>query len=127
MESPQRSLIKRPRASPTYETPVRPHKRRSLRELADKENLLLPRRKLLSVPTSTELSEGAGNWGQEEVKALVMFILFHCKDDSWPAHRRMDVWNEAGKFIQMKTGNAHQRSGAPFSLYNMASSTFIMP
>lgn len=107
MESPQRSLIKRPR---THETPIRPHKRRSLRELA-KENLLLPRWKLLSSPPNTELSEGAGNWGHEEVKALVvMFILFHCKDDSWPAHR-MDMWNEVGKFIKMKSGSPHQRSG----------------
>ena len=126
MESPQRSLIKRPRTSPTYETPIRPHKRRSLRELADKENLLLPRRKLLSSPPNTELSEGAGNWGHEEVKALVMFILFHCKGDSWPAHRRMDMWNEAGKFIMMKSGSPHQRSGGVFSLYTVPDK-FIMP
>ena len=118
MESPPRSLIKRPRTSPTYETPIRPHKRKSLREVAEKENLLLPRRKLLS-PTNTELeyesSKGPGSWDYEEVKALVIFILFHCKGDSWPAHRRMDVWDEAGKFIKMKSGSPHQRSGSHFS------------
>ena len=109
MENPQRSLIKRSRTSLTYEIPIRPHKSRYLRELADKENLLLPRMKLLSSPPNTELSEGAGNWGHEEVKALVMFILFHCKDDSW----------QAGKFFKMKSGSPHQRSGGAFSLYTV--------
>ena len=88
--------------------------------MADKENLLLPRRKLLSSPTHTELLKGSGNWGHEEVKALVMFILFHCKDGSWPAHRRMDMWNEAGEFIKMKSGSPHQRSGGAFSLYTVS-------
>lgn len=41
-----------------------------------------------------------------------MIFIFHCKGDSWPAHRRMDVWDEAGKFIKMKSGSPHQRSGS---------------
>ena len=115
MESPPRSMIKRPRTSPTYETPIRPHKRRSFKEVAEKENLLLPRRKLLSPSTELEREsalKGPGNWDYEEVKALVMFVLFHCKGDAWPAHRRMDLWDEAGKFIKMKTGGLHQRSSS---------------
>ena len=121
METPKRSLMKRCRTSPTRETPIRPHKRRSLREIAANENLVLPRRKLLSstATCSTELerastSTGPGSWNDEEVKALVMFVLFHCEGDAWPAHRRMDLWNEAGKFIKMKTGGLRQRSGSPF-------------
>ena len=118
MESPPRSLIKHPRTSPTFETPVRPHKRRSLREVAEEENLLLPRRKLLSPTSEHESSKGPGNWDHEEVKALVMFILFHCKGDTWPAHRRMEMWDEAGKFIKMKSGSQHQRSGSTLICYS---------
>ena len=78
MESPPHSMIKCPRTSPTYETPIRPHKRRSFREVAEKENLLLPQRKLLSPSTELEresASKGPGNWDYEEVKALVMFFF----------------------------------------------------
>ena len=93
-----------------------------MREVAEKENLLLPRRKLLT-STSTELehesSKGPGSWDHEEVKALVMFILFHCKGDSWPAHRRMEMWDEAGKFIKMKSGSLHQRSGSDMGWYRL--------
>ena len=59
MASPPRSLIKRPRTSPTYCTPVRPDKRRYLTE---KENLLAPQRKLLTPTLEPESSKGPGNW-----------------------------------------------------------------
>ena len=85
--------------------------------MAEKENLLLPRKRLLT-PTSTgielESSKGPGNWNDEEVKALVMFILFHYKGDSWPSHKRMEVWDAAGKFVKMKCASQHQRSGTTY-------------
>ena len=121
MASPPRSLVKRPRTSPTCSTPIRPHKRRYLRELAENENLLAPRRKLLTptleAESVAESSKGPGNWDHQEVKALVIFILFHCKGDSWPCHKRMEVWDEAGKFIKMKCGSQHLRSGTTFDNY----------
>ena len=88
-------LVMRPRTSPTCSTSIRPHKRRYLRELAENENLLAPRRKLLTptleAESEAESSKGPGNWDHQEVKALVIFILFHCKGDSWPCHKRMEV------------------------------------
>ena len=85
-----------------------------MREVAEKENLLVSGKKLLTYTSTDELEsheKGPWSWDQQEVKALVMFILFHCKGDSWPSHKRMEMWEEAGRFIKMKSGSLHQRSG----------------
>ena len=58
--------------------------------MAEKENLLVSGKKLLTYTSTDELErheKGPWSWDQQEVKALVMFILFHCKGDSWPSHK----------------------------------------
>lgn len=50
-------------------------------------------------------------WSDNEVKALVEFILFHSKGDSWPCHNRMEFWKAAASFIKDRTNTPHCRSG----------------
>ena len=129
------SLSKRPRGTPTQQTPQRPRKRPTLRE-HEHERVLLPanenspaprpRRRLLyqNVDSSVRsegagstrtaesaTSEGAGSWAESEIKALVEFVLFHEKDDKWPCHKRSAFWRGAGSFIQIRCKTLHLRSG----------------
>lgn len=103
MHTPRRN--KRPRGTPTFLTPVRPNKRVPLRELA----LVHPLQPKKIIP---QQDRRGLSWKDEEVGALVEFVLLHCKGDSWPCHSRMTVWNAAAQFVKERTSGENQRSGS---------------
>ena len=51
------------------------------------------------------------SWRKEELKALILFVLFYHGDSTWPCHSNMHMWRSAGSFIKMKVNSLHQRSG----------------
>ena len=104
----KRALLKRPRGTPTNQTPHRPSKRTALREHTQKdplqENSLLKQHltfqddsQVTQISTRDSTSaQGPGSWTEAEIKALVEFILFHERGDKWPYHKRSVLergWN----------------------------------
>ena len=96
----ERALLKRPRGTPTHQTPRRPSKRTALRERVQNDPLQensLPKRHLtfqddsqatqISTRDSTS-AQGPGSWTEAEIRALVEFVLFHERGDKWPCHKR---------------------------------------
>jgi len=97
---------KRLRSSPMYLTPHRPEKRVPLRELAANNGfgvagaprLLSQAFQHLDESTTQEPSQEPSvvqptthdKWGNNEMKALVDFLLFHCIGESWPTHKNME-------------------------------------
>lgn len=103
MASPPDSGMKRPRSTPTFCTPVRPLKRQPIRD-SGQEQLVLPVARL-------SLSFGGDAWSEEECRALVEFMMLMTDGDKWPAHKRIDFWEHAGKFVQRRVKSRHLRSG----------------
>ena len=59
----------------------------------------------------TQPSRRAEPWGEEEIKALIEFILFYEREDKWPCHKHSAFWKGAGTFIQVRCKTPHLRSG----------------
>ena len=74
---------KRFRGTPTGHTPRRPPKRTPLR-VRDQQQQVERRR----LSYEAEPKSGPSPWTEEEIKALVEFILFYEKDNKWPSHKR---------------------------------------
>ena len=90
---------------PPYHTPRRPPKRTPLR-VRDQQQQVERRR----LSYEAEPKSGPSPWTEEEIKALVEFILFYEKDNKWPSHKRSEYWKGAGRFIQIRC-RCSQRSG----------------
>lgn len=107
MQSPP--SLKRSRGTPTFVTPVRPNKRILLREIAstNSSSVVVPQRRLVIAPAAPE----PRGWSEDELKALVEFILLNSKGNAWPTHHIKKVWDAAGSCIKMKVATAHQQSG----------------
>ena len=97
-------------------------KRTPLREnvLGNNSSIVVPRaRRKLSTyfgPPCTDLIRDSGEtakekWSNEEIKALVEFILLHMMGDNWPSHRQDVFWRNAGAFVQDRAGSSLCRSG----------------
>lgn len=97
-----------PRNVDTPDTPRRPSAARqrgrvSVREMDSAEKL--------HVPVSLSKSFGtSGVWSEEEIKALVEFILLMSSGKKWPTHKRVDFWEGAGQFIQRRVKTRHYRT-----------------
>ena len=50
-------------------------------------------------------------WCNNELKALVKFILFHSSGEKWPCHKQTAFWNSAGAFVKERSGSSHCGSG----------------
>jgi len=102
---------KRPRSSPTCLTPRQCQKRVPLRELAAPANStqrLEPRRLSYQSDSSHLVKE---KWTPAETSALIEFILFHTTGDTWPTHKHMVFWNNAGEYVQTRSASNNYRSG----------------
>ena len=69
------------------------------------------RRRLFSdaKPTSAGISEA---WSDEENKALVEFVLFHCDPAVWPSHSKTSkFWKDAADFVHQRSKTTVKRSG----------------
>ena len=112
----QQRLSKRPRGTPTFQTPHRPAKRVPLRQLPPEEAGVQPRRIIATASSgqaqaSKESRRKGGTWSRGQIKALVEFVLLHCIGDTWSTHISMAMWTAAGEFVHMRTGDDTARSG----------------
>ena len=84
-----------------------------------RERVQIPRRRLSYPENGCTKSPGpALTWLNEEVKALVEFVLFHEKGDAWPCHKREAFWKGAASFVQTRAKTSHRRSGKQFLRIN---------
>ena len=91
---------KRPRGSPTGETPLQTSKRR---------------------PTESALRSRAGTgragkslfspWTDAEESALIQFVLLTRADDHWPTEKSCTYWEGAAEFVCRAVSGCHKRSG----------------
>ena len=95
-QTPRKLIAKRPRGTPTLQTPHCPQKRASLREI----NAGSPRRLAFRVQKT---------WSEAELKGLVEFVLFHCR--RWPTHKQKTFWENAGEFAKRRSSCGCLRSG----------------
>lgn len=111
-EIPSTGLQKRPRSSPTFLTPQRCQKRVPLREMqltsTSNSTRLEPRRLSYQCTNSTG---SIIRWTSAEIKALIEFVLFHSTGESWPCHKHMVFWTNAGEFVQTRSASDTCRSG----------------
>ena len=119
----ERALLKRPRGTPTLQTPRRPSKRTALRERVQndplQENSLTKRHltfqddsKATQISTRDSTSaQGPGSWTEAEIRALFKFVLSHERGDKWP----VCVLDGAGTFIQIRYKTLQLRSGTHVS------------
>ena len=92
---------KRTRGSPTLLTP---HWPRPLRRDAGPTPLGQLRRLGFESPRAPAPVPQQGNaWTDAETKALVEFILITCGGDSWPSHKRVDVWKDTAALVKKRT------------------------
>jgi len=118
--TPNNVILKRPRGSPTMCTPHREQKRVPLREIMVARNDLEPggpeprRLTFNNVETTVYTKE---KWCNDELKALVEFILFHSSGELWPSHKQEVFWNSAGEFVKERSGSSQCRSGMLLYIY----------
>ena len=52
-------------------------------------------------------------WGDEENKALIEFVLFHCDPAVWPSHKKASkFWSDAANFVQQRSKAPVKRTGS---------------
>ena len=51
------------------------------------------------------------SWSADEEGSQVSFLMLYTAGNFWAAHKHMQFWNSAGKFIQQETKTSHCRSG----------------
>jgi len=107
--TPEISSQKRPRGSPTLQTPYRKSKRIPLRQLDQNGNSLSPR--VLSQTFSRRSKKTKEKWTDAELKALTEFVLLHGEGDAWPAHKQDEFWRRASEFVQTRSGQTTCRTG----------------
>lgn len=65
----------------------------------------LPPRKKSFLPTTEA-------WSDEENKALVEFVLFHCEPTEWLSHSKTSkFWKDAAEFVWQRSKATMKRSG----------------
>lgn len=92
--------MKRSRGTPTMLTP-RPPRKRAVRRLtfADQED---------------RDRADYNTWSEDEVKALVEFVLFHSNTKAWPSHNHQSFWSNAAVYVKHRSSSTCKRSGKSF-------------
>ena len=91
-----------------------------------RERAQIPRRRLFYPDgDSTKTPGAAGAWLGDEVKALVEFLLFHKKGDTWPCHKREAFWTGAASFVQIRAKTSHKRTSKQFYGFLMSHLTLF--
>ena len=76
--------------------------------------VLAPRRLSYQCTIANEgITSSRAKWIDAEVEALIEFILFHSSGDTWPSHKQMMFWTNAGEFVKIRSGSDTYRSGMP--------------
>lgn len=55
-----------------------------------------------SAPTS-RMQPKMQNWSNAEIQSLLMYMMLHTGGSYWVAHKDLQFWGSAGKFIQSQT------------------------
>ena len=93
--TPKDVPFKHPRGSPTMYTPHQEQKRILLRESMAANNALEPRH-LVYICVNNSINNVKEKWCNDELKALIEFVLFHSSGEQWPSHRQAVFWNSDG-------------------------------
>jgi len=110
--TPEPTIEKRPRSSPTNLTPHRDPKRTPLRVRLDCDgNQQSPRVLSESFDHPKRRAGTQDKWSNEEVKALTEFVLFHSEGNSWPTHKEELYWQSTSQFVHGRSGQSFCRSG----------------
>ena len=100
-ELPTTAGDKRPRGSPTGDTPLQKQKeQRVTRETeCSKARRRLP------------FGNTADSWSESEESALVEFILLHRPGTRWPADKDKKFWDGAATFVRDRSESTMLRTG----------------
>ena len=70
------------------------------------------RKRLFSEPQPVP-SSAPEVWSDEENKALIEFVLFHCDPAVWPSHKKASkFWSDAANFVQQRSKASAKRTGS---------------
>ena len=73
---------------------------------------LAQRKRLFSEPQPVP-SSAPEVWSDEENKALIEFVLFHCDPAVWPSHKKANkFWSDAANFVQQRSKASAKRTGS---------------
>ena len=50
-------------------------------------------------------------WTDDEVYALILFMMLYTDGKQWAVHKDTKFWNDAGIFVQQHSGSSHCRTG----------------
>lgn len=50
-------------------------------------------------------------WTDNEVYALILFVMLCTDGKQWPVHKDTKFWSDAGIFVQQHSGSSHCRTG----------------
>ena len=50
-------------------------------------------------------------WSDQEVYALILFMMFHTDGQTWVTHKQSKFWEDAAKFVQQHSKSANCRTG----------------
>ena len=80
-----------------------------------RERSRLPPRKRLFSEKTIQLTTSEA-WSNEENKALIEFILFHCDPATWPFYSKTSkFWRDASDFVYHRSKSSIKRSGKDVS------------
>lgn len=57
------------------------------------------------------LQKKQGVWSENEVKALVEFVLLYSNTVVWPTHKELEFWESAAEFVKNRVKSTSLRSG----------------
>ena len=74
-------------------------------------NNALEPRCLTYVCVNDPVSNVKEKWCDDEMKALIEFVLFYSFGEKWPSHKQAVLCNSAGQFVKERSGSSLCRSG----------------
>ena len=86
---------KKPRGSPTGDTPRQKDKRREVQAQASRK----------------KLSFNVSKWSDLECSALVEFVIHKKGGHSWPFGKETQFWDSAAEYVKQRTESEILRSG----------------
>ena len=107
---------KRPRSSPTLHTPQRELKRTPFRQKMQDENFSRPRVLSQCFVSPKQGPDKQEKWSDDELRALVEFVLFYSDGITWPSHKREEFWNSASEFVLTRAASGVCRSGKHYTI-----------
>ena len=61
--------------------------------------------------TSASVTVHTQTWSEDEIKALLEFLLFHGEAGAWPCHKRDAFWKGAASYVKICSKSSHERTG----------------